>query len=460
MAEDSFHRSLREFVLQHQLIEQEDRLILAVSGGLDSMVMLDAISTLRRDFNLSLIVAHFNHQLRGHESEADEAFVRTAAKRLEIECYVEHANTHTAAEAARTSIQETARNLRYAFFAKLRSSLGFHKIATAHHADDNAETVLFNLVRGTGVHGLSGIPIRRPDISVIRPMMFATRDEIRDVAKKKEIAYRTDSSNLSKDYTRNYIRHEIAPRIRENINPNLTLTLRRSSELFHHLDEFLQQQATALEREVIVRSSGKETVFNRDVLLRQHVFMQEYLLFLAVRRHTRLETDFGTIRAMMSICRNETGSSTTVAKDIVFFRDRDHVLLRQLPPATPFRYALDPGKAYEFEHFRFQTSEAAEALFTGDPLVEFVDADRVGASLILRSWVDGDTFVPFGMKNSKKLSDFFVERKVPLFEKMTIPLLVADEGIVWVCGMRLDDRFRISPSTKRILKLEYARRPS
>lgn len=460
MAEDPFHRSLREFVVQQRLIEREDRLILAVSGGLDSMVMLDAVAALQKDLRLSIIVAHFNHQLRGHESEADEAFVRSTARTMGLECYIEHANTQTAAEASRTSIQEAARNLRYEFFAKLRTSLGYHKIATAHHADDNAETVLFHLVRGTGVHGLAGIPLRRADIAVIRPLMFATRDEIRSYATEHGVTYRTDSSNLGKDYTRNFIRHEIMPRIREQINPNVTLTLRRSSELFHHLDEYLQAQANALERTVMLRSTGTEIALDRVQLLRQHVFMQEYLLFLAVRKLARMEADFATIRAMMSICLSDTGSSMTITKDIVFFRDREEVLLRRLKTTMPFRYNVEPGRLYELEHFRFSMATVDTAEFSNDPNVEFVDADKLVGTLTLRSWADGDSFLPLGMTGMKKLSDFFIEQKVPLFEKPTIPLLLHNDSIVWVCGMRLDNRFKVTPSTKRIFKLEFSRRSS
>ena len=224
-----------EYSRRRRLIGEQGHLIAAVSGGVDSMVLLDLLVSERESLGLSLIVAHFNHQLRGEESDADEAFVVQRAGQYGLEVYVDRANTAEVARLTRTGIQEAARNLRYDFFAKLLESSGYDALATAHNADDNAETVLLNLFRGAGVLGLSGIPVARPDTKIIRPLLFARREEIEEYAEAARIPFRTDSSNAGDAYTRNFIRHQVLPLVRDQINPNIVETLHRSSELFREL---------------------------------------------------------------------------------------------------------------------------------------------------------------------------------------------------------------------------------
>ena len=194
MTEQPLFKSFQEFIHKNHLIERGEKILVSVSGGIDSMSLLDLLLELKKRLKLDITVAHFNHQLRGAESDEDEAFVRNTAKESGIECYVECADTITASEVEKLSIQETARDLRYAFLAKLRRSLGYQKIATAHNADDNAETIIMNLLRGSSVHGLTGIPIFRNDRLVIRPLLFAPREEISRYASSHKIRYREDSS--------------------------------------------------------------------------------------------------------------------------------------------------------------------------------------------------------------------------------------------------------------------------
>jgi tRNA(Ile)-lysidine synthase len=458
MAGEPFLGRFREFTRRFRLINPGERIIVAVSGGSDSMVLLDALDSFREEFQLGLAVAHFNHGLRGDESDRDEAFVRSAARDRNLECYVERADTRAVAEARKRSIEESGRDLRYEFLGKLRSSLGFQKIATAHQADDNAETILFNLFRGAGVHGLSGIPVMRRDLCVVRPLLFATKEEVLDYGLKRGIAYREDSSNASRAYTRNFFRNEVIPLIRQNVNPNLVPTLRRTGELFDQLEAYLDEAAQGVMPSLNVSESPRTTSFDLKAFQTHPVFLREHLLLHLARKFSSREIDFGTVKTMLQVAGGETGSSCSIAKDIVFYRDRGRLIFARIRSLAPCRHRIEPGARYEFEHFSFGSAGTTDAVLTDDPNTEFVDADTLGSEWLLRNWSDGDWFVPLGMRERKKVSDFFIDEKIPLFEKLTIPLLVSDGQIVWVCGKRLDDRHKITPATARVLRLEYAPR--
>jgi len=455
MTEQPLLHSFQESIHKNHLIERGEKLIVAVSGGIDSMVLLDLLSVLKKRLKLDLAVAHFNHQLRGKESDDDEAFVRLAANDRSLVCYVESADTKQIAETEKLSIQEAARNLRYHFLTKLRRSHGCQKIATAHNADDNAETIILNLIRGTGVHGLTGIPIRREDQLIIRPLLFATRECIQKYASEHHILYREDSSNLKNDYTRNFLRHKLLPLIRENINPNLTATLGRSSELFLKLEAYLNSQVEPKLKKIIERQTVQELSLNLKTFLEQPVFIQEQILHRFAKIFTSSEIDYGTVRSMMDISHGDTGSSCSISQDVKIYRDRNHLIFRRTPLVGSFSYTVEINKKYKFDNFLFESSEVSIAKLSKNPNIEYIDRDAVDNKFSIRSWYEGDWFIPLGMRDRKKVSDFFIDQKIPLFEKQTVPILFSDENIVWICGKRLDNRYKIKPKTKYIIKLKF-----
>ena len=223
----AFLTRFHEFSRRRRLIEERNKIIAAVSGGADSIVLMDLLAREQEAMGLTIIVAHFNHQLRGDESDGDEQFVTQRARHYGFELYVERANTADYSQHMKVGIQEAARKLRYDFLDKLLISSGFDKIATAHNADDNAETILLNFFRGAGVQGLSGIPVYREDRKIIRPLLFAERDEVEEYASTEQLSFRTDSSNLKDYYTRNFVRHNILPPVKKEVNPNVVPTLNR-----------------------------------------------------------------------------------------------------------------------------------------------------------------------------------------------------------------------------------------
>ncbi|MBI1804403.1 MAG: tRNA lysidine(34) synthetase TilS [Ignavibacteriae bacterium] len=445
----------QDFIHRHKLIQRGEKIIAAVSGGLDSMALLDILDVLRNEWMLELAVAHINHQLRGEESNDDEQFVRAVAEKRGVACCVHRVDTRALADARKQSIQVAARDVRYTFFTDLRTSLGFQKIATAHHADDNAETLLFNIFRGAGVNGLSGIPVIRNENSIIRPLLFATRNEIQEYVHGRGLQYREDSSNVKSDYTRNFIRHHVIPQIREHINPNLTATLLRTSRLFNELEDYLEDESRKLREKITIRETGTELIFDATEFSTKPLFLQEYVLLNTARVFSEKETDSGTVREMMKIISGATGDSCTVAKNVVLYRNRNELIFRRLDDVKAFRFDIEVNTMYEFDEFSFNSAFVPSSALSNNPYIEYVDAGALGSKIVLRSWQDGDWFIPLGMKDKKKLSDFFIDEKIPLFEKNKVPILESEGRILWVCGKRLDDRCKISSKTQRILKFEY-----
>lgn len=443
---------------RHRLIDPGDAVLVAASGGIDSMVLLDALVSLSGELRITVAVGHMNHGLRGGESDGDEELVRKISSAYGLSCHVEHAKTSELAAEAGIAIQEAARDARYAFFKSLQSKHGYRKVATAHHADDNAETVLFNVLRGTGVRGMTGIPVRRDDEGIIRPLLEAGRAQIVDYAAAKNLQYREDSTNEGVDYSRNFIRHRLLPEIRERINPAVTAAINRSAEIFRGLESFLESASAGVLAEIAPVHSRETLVIELPSLLKQPEFMQEYIIHRLLRSYTAAEADYSTVQAVLNLARTETGSACSLKGDALVYRNRGQLIFVRGTQPDQWYAVIEQGKTYDFEKFSFSSVSVRQPVFTRDPGIEFVDADSLGSDLILRSWREGDWFIPFGMTSRKKVSDFFIDQKIPLFEKNEVPILESDGEIVWICGYRLDDRHKISDTTRAFLRLEYHQR--
>ncbi len=459
-----FLTRFHEYSRRRRLLQERDKVIAAVSGGADSIVLLDLLAKEQEAMGLTIIVAHFNFQLRGTESDDDEAFVARRARHYGLEFYIERTKTEEYARHNKMGIQEAARILRYEFFDKLLLSSGFDKIATGHNADDNAETILLNLFRGAGVQGLSGIPVYREDKKIIRPLLFASRSEIEQYATHEQLPFRTDSSNAKDLYTRNFIRHQIIPLVKDKVNPSIVQTLHRSSELFRELEAFLTYTARQSFELTVAKRSDEELQLLIPRLRSNPTLLQQYIVMLAAETFARKQLDYEQVNAILELTEGLTGSWVPMSREYIVFRDRDNLVMRRSEPVPEFRITIQPNQRYEFDmfHFSSQLVEPRTESIVRNGQSEYVDADRLGdGELVLRTWDEGDAFIPLGMKAKKKISDFFVDAKIPIYEKRRIPILETKDGeVIWVCGQRLDDRFKITSDTRRIMRLEFFRKPA
>ena len=449
---------LAEFIRKEELLLHGDSLMLAVSGGVDSMVMLDLFARLAPEWNFQLTVVHVNHQLRGAESDSDEEFVRQTAARHGIPFVCRRFDTARFAKESHLSKQEAARRLRYQYFSELHEVSDGAKILTAHQANDNAETVLLNALRGAGVRGLSGIPVRR-ELYIVRPLLFAYRSEIEAYAREHEVAFREDSSNQSLEYRRNLLRTMVFPQLQQGGFPDVIQSLNRLSHTMRLMAERIEREVN----EILPTITGSDpfAMLRLDVegLLQVRVDLRDEVI-LAILRRLQIEPTADRVKRILGLCSRPSGKHIELNRNLAVYKDRGYILFAQTIEQQPFEVPVRPNETYSFPHFQLElrTSSSVPSAFPNDRHHEFIDADMLGTNLVLRNWRKGDWFVPLGMQSKKKLSDFFTDRKLSPMEKSTTPVLESNGLIVWVCGQRLDDRFKVRSTTRSVMELIYLRR--
>ncbi len=427
-------KKLIEYIRKNNLLVEDERILLAISGGLDSMVML----SLFIEGGFKIGVAHANFKLRGEESEGDEAFVKSFCVGHNIPFFSTAFDTNNYAAEKKISIQMAARELRYQWFRQLLKQHGFSKIATAHHADDQAETIFLNMVKGEGLNGLTGMPLNKRN--VIRPLMFATKDDLEHYARNHHLKWREDSTNKEDNYHRNFIRHQIFPRIHK-INPGLNESLLRTS----------------------VKAKGEMLILRHGLdMLRQEFFSSQDDGRITISK--KLLEQFADPAVCWRLL-DEFGFSLDQAEDIVgtvhqsgkiflspthrLVVDRDVMIVQLL---------FDKGKDESVEivgegKCKLGNQELECRIITGpfstNPNEAWLDYDKLKFPLTWRRWKEGDRFIPLGMTGFKKVSDFLIDEKISVADKDEVTVIESAGEIVWVVGMRIDERVKqVSQSSK------------
>ena len=434
-------QTFAEYIRQNTLFGPGHKILLAVSGGKDSVLMVHFFKQAGFDFG----IAHCNFGLRGAESQRDEHFVRTLAAVIDVPVYITHFETKAYAARQKISTQMAARDLRYRWFEELRTTEKFDFIAVAHHQNDAIETVLLNLVRGTGIAGLHGILPKRDHL--IRPLLFLSRKEIDRLISSNSIEYMEDSSNLSTNYARNKIRLDVIPKLKE-INPNLEETFAHNIERFSDIEIILQQRIAQLREEICEeRLNGVYLPIEKINMLHP----QRLLMFELLKPYgfTEMVSD-----ELLASLQKQSGTSFYSNTHRITI-DRASVILTKLGEEHDYHLVHRSDKTVTIGRQLIEITYAEEVAFERNQHKAFVDLDKMIFPLILRSWQDGDRFMPLGMKNYKKLSDFFIDQKVPLPEKENIPILINGNGeIIWLTGLRQDNRYKVTSTTKKVVIFE------
>jgi len=449
-------QAFQQYINRCALIAEGDRLILALSGGIDSMVLADLLLKVKVDF----VVAHCNFHLRGEESDGDERFVREFAERNGIQCFVKHFDTEQYAAEQGISIEMAARDLRYVWFEELRQQLGYDKIAVAHHADDQAETFFINLLRGAGLRGLKGMQPQNG--AIIRPLLWASREQIHQYAVENQILWREDHTNAESIYLRNKIRNQLLP-IFDVLHPEARQGLYKSLE---HLSaenelyrELLKEKLSQIVEEqdavsVIARRNDEAIQINKSFHVSLDCFaalamtQREQLLFEWLRQY-----GFNTDQCRFIFEAMETGIGNKYCSPThQLVIGRNELQLSEIKSVSDEEIQIEIGEEEIISpiHLRFsQFEKSADFIIDKSPNVALLDADRIQFPLTLRHWRHGDRFYPLGMKGSKLLSDFFVDQKFTEAQKQSVFLIVsANDDILWVVGHRIDDRFKLTNGTK------------
>jgi tRNA(Ile)-lysidine synthase len=435
------------FNQHNRLFNENDKILLAVSGGIDSMSMMHLFSKVGN----TCIVAHCNFQLRGSESDGDEIFVKEQAHKLGFPFFSTTFDTKEYASANKVSIQMAARELRYSWFRELCKINECAVIAVAHNRDDALETFFINLGRGTGIKGLTSIQPHNEGI--IRPLLYATRKDIEKYAEAKNIPHREDSSNKSDKYLRNYLRHKIIPSF-EEVFPNFRDTIAGNISKLCDISELYDHSMNQLIPKIF-RRENKLSYININALLTSPA--PKTILF-------EILSEFGftppIITEIYDACFAMSGKQF-YSPSYKLIKDREHFILSQLDNTQPGRIYIDentPSICYpiQIEFSVFDHPENFE--IERNKNIAQIDYDKVTFPLILRKWNPGDYFTPLGMKGLKKLSDFFIDQKFSLIDKENAWLLTSGPEIIWIIGHRIDDRFKLTPSTRRIIQFNYTPR--
>jgi tRNA(Ile)-lysidine synthase len=433
------------YISQNNLFGPADRLLLGVSGGKDSVLMAHLLYASGYQFG----IAHCNFSLRDEESDKDEAFTRELASQLNVAFHSIKFNTAEYASSNQISIQMAARELRYTWFEQVRLEHNYHYIAVAQHKSDATETIILNLIRGTGISGLHGILAKRDKI--IRPLLFLNSEEIDAIVSGNNVTYREDSSNASVKYARNRIRHEVIPKMKQ-LNKDLDLTFEENSRRFLQLEIFLNQEVEKL-RNKLFRSANPDTI-EIDVGLLADLNPRDLLLYELFKPYHFSET---TIRDLVSVWKNQSGK-TFESKSHILLLDRNILILKKRSISDCREIIISketPSFEWNSKKYKISHVTLEELSFSGDRKIAYLDADLLQFPLNLRLWNTGDYFSPLGMTGKKKISDFFIGQKLNRFEKASIGILANGNGdILWVVGYRSDNRYRVTSDTQNIFIIE------
>ena len=438
-------RDFLGFINDNQLFGSTDRVLLAVSGGLDSIVMTELVYRIGQAF----AIAHVNFGLRGAESDADALFVQNKAEQYGVPFHLTHFDTTVIAAGRGVSIQMAARDLRYAWFSHLLKEQAYACVATAHHQNDVLETILMNIARGTGIAGLRGIVVKQNQL--VRPLLFATRDQLADYAKTQQLTYREDSSNADDKYARNRIRHHVVP-VLTDLNPGLWQTLPRTIERLQAAETLVRAE---LERswQDMAELIGKQTLLPIDKLL-----TQSELLFRLTEWLRPLGFTTDQAEQMVRSFQQPVGQVFTSATHRIT-HERNGLLLEPLPASTDYEVRLTEwpeAPVTILGQFTLTIQLIDKPIdFRPDtnPSVACLDADIVSFPLLIRPWRQGDRFRPLGLNGHKLVSDVLNDLKLSRSERGQTAVLESGGTVAWVIGRRIDHRFRITAATKRICRI-------
>jgi len=438
MLEDFIH-----FIQKENLFHPEDKILIAVSGGIDSVVLAKLFSLAKFNFG----IAHVNFSLRAEESLADEVFVKKVAKSLKAPYHTIVFDTKTFAEKEKISTQMAARLLRYNWFEEIRQKEGYKYIATAHHQMDSAETVLINLTRGSGLAGFHGIPLKNGHI--IRPMLFANQEQIFDFVVEKHLAWREDSSNESTKYQRNFIRHEIVPKFQE-INSTFDETLAQTSERIRDIETWIQEEYIMWKEENIKNDTANNLFVQLNAKSpREKVMQQRWLQSLAFNGDQ-----------VGQIINHPADKVGKIFESPLFILNIDRK-----------QWVLSPKDQSEYKPILVQEDDEVVDLgtqelhiYVEEKTADFkvpteaniacLDADSLTFPLEIRKTQDGDWFCPLGMNSKKLISDFLTDKKVALNLKKSTLLMLSKGSVAWIVGHRIDNRFKVSDKTETVLIFE------
>ncbi|TES84380.1 MAG: tRNA lysidine(34) synthetase TilS [Dehalococcoidia bacterium] len=464
----SLEQRVLGFIQEHRLVSDGEKLVVAVSGGADSVCLIHILANLQEELKLKLHIAHLNHQLRGADSDADAEYVASLSRKLGIPATIEKRDVKGYQARERLSLEEAAREVRYRFLAQVARSIGAGQVAAGHTRDDHIETILMHLIRGSGTRGMRGLQPATlwqsgaESLTIIRPLLEVSHEETEEYCRQHQLIPRLDASNLSLSPLRNRVRQQLLPLLK-SYNPAVAEALLRTGRIADDDINFLDEQVARLWDKVI-RQEGKGLILDKAGFEQLPPALKRYLLRSAVERllGSAKDIEMRHIEEMMSLATKAAGKRLSLPGGLTFAVEYDRYLL------TPDPTALSPLPPLKGE---FPLNIPGETLLPGwrveativergemsdeDDFTAYLDPAKSGDRLLVRPRRRGDRFQPLGLSQSKKLGEFMIDAKIPQAWRGRIPLVCSEEQILWVVGWRLDERAKVSRDTKQVLLLRF-----
>lgn len=447
-------------ILKYNLISKGDNIVIGLSGGPDSMALLYCLYEIQKDLDFNIIAAHVNHGVRGEEALADQLFTEDICHRLNISYHTINVDMNKYGKDKGISSEEAGRELRYGFFRSLLKSSGGGKIAVAHNKNDQAETLLMRIMRGTGVDGLKGMEFKSGDI--IRPILNVSREKIEDYIKTNNIETVLDKTNLLPIYSRNKVRLELIPYIENNFNPNIIESLWRLSQTSSLDTDFLEFYCKE-KFNLLVKEEKENCIIIDGIKFNvEHKAIKQRLIRMSIQKligDLQGFTEQHIASLLELFTRLETGKRIDLPFGLIGRISYDDLIIERVTDNihSDFKYKLEIGENYFKDlnlNLKLTIIDNYNGLYLGKDK-KYFDFNKIKGNLYIRNRKNGDRFVPFGMNGSKKIKDYFIDNKIPREKRDRIPLLVDKENILWIIGYGVSDLYKVSQDTTKILMIEY-----
>ena len=456
-SETEFVKKVKRFIIKNSLLDKGDNVLVCLSGGADSVCLLRIMCALKDDFEFNLYASHVNHMLRADQADSDEQFCKDLCAKLGVELYTLCADVASIAKEKGESVEAAARSVRYDYFFSLKKELGIDKILTAHNKNDNAETSLMYYLRGSGIDGIKGIVPKRDD-GVVRPLLCVLRKEIEEYLDAINQDFVTDKTNFEAVYMRNKLRLNLIPELEKNYNSNLIETL-SDNALLMGIDAMYLNNEAQKRFEDIVEYKDEKISINIDEYNKTEkpLALRIIRYAIAMLRGSDKNISYDTIMRCDSLfCEGKTAQKVSIDKEYFALRDYKEVLFKkECAVLDSYCYKAELGRDIYIEEidmsFHLSVTDKMERAKKN---CEYFDYNLLCGQIYIRSRKNGDVFAPFNMKGTKKLKDFFIDEKITHNERESVPLLVCGDDVLWVCGMRRSNLYKVSAGTKSILKIE------
>jgi tRNA(Ile)-lysidine synthase len=447
---------------KYNMIEKNDKIVMGISGGPDSLCMLDVLFNLKEKFALELYVVHVNHMIRGEEAKKDAEFVEDLCKKLGLSFFLFEEDVPYLAKKMGLSEEQAGRHVRYRAFEEILKKVGGNKIAVAHNKNDVAETVLLNIIRGTGLKGLVGIkPVNG---NIIRPLIEIERREIEAYLESKNLKPRIDRTNYEPLYARNRVRLEVIPYIEELFGIDLVKNLSRMAAILLEEDDYLDRQCEEVFNQMC-EVSEEEVRVELSAFRRLHLALKRRLI---KRMYSQLKGDeegleYGHVEDVLGLLDKPTSSRIDLPFEIEALKMYNSLVIRRRKPKQKIKFSKIlkiPGVTTiegigKFKAYVVDISQIDD--FNKGEYVKFFDYGKIKGEIVVRNREEGDRFSPLGMRGTKKLKEFFIDEKIPREERDYIPLVAVGKEIVWVVGYRMSEKFKVDKGTSKVLVIEYTK---